>query len=211
MNLPDPLSTLTSLGRVVALDYFINAHLFSQEIKELTQSWRQYNPRKPIRRSGISLTSLDGGDSGIPDLDSIYEYNKTHNTNYTDLNFQQPTAAYKKLTSLHPILNDYSPYLGRSHLIRLDQGGFFPPHRDNYSKYQLCYRLIALCSNCETYQFHFVLEDKVLSLTPWRLYFIDTRLAHSVFSFVDNSIQLVLNVEINNESVNQTLSKLSVK
>ena len=31
----------------------------------------QYNPRKPINRYGLSVTSLDGGCSCIPDLDSL--------------------------------------------------------------------------------------------------------------------------------------------
>ena len=42
----------------------------------------KYNPRKDINRYGLSITSLDGGLSGRPDLDSLYEYNKENNTNY---------------------------------------------------------------------------------------------------------------------------------
>ena len=33
----------------------------------------RYNPRKNVPRYGLSITSLDGGVSGVPDLDSLYE------------------------------------------------------------------------------------------------------------------------------------------
>ena len=51
--------------------------------------WVQYNPRKPIARWGASITSLDGGTSGIPDLDSLKEYNKEHGTDYTEKDASQ--------------------------------------------------------------------------------------------------------------------------
>ena len=54
----------------------------------------KYNPRKPIDRWGLSLTSLDGGMTGIPDLDSLFEYNKEHNTSYVEKDFIVQTAAY---------------------------------------------------------------------------------------------------------------------
>ena len=33
--------------------------------------WKPYNPRKNINRYGLSVTSLDGGYSGIPDLGKL--------------------------------------------------------------------------------------------------------------------------------------------
>ena len=39
-------------------------------------TWIQYNPRKNIDRYGLSITSLDGGLSGRPDLDSLLEHYK---------------------------------------------------------------------------------------------------------------------------------------
>ena len=42
----------------------------------------RYNPRKEIDRWGLSITSLDGGLSGTPDLDSLPNYNKENNTQY---------------------------------------------------------------------------------------------------------------------------------
>ena len=31
----------------------------------------KYNPRKDINRYGLSITSIDGGVTGVPDLDSL--------------------------------------------------------------------------------------------------------------------------------------------
>ena len=51
----------------------------------------RYNPRKNVPRYGLSITSLDGGVSGVPDLDSLYEYNKEHGTTYREYSFTVPT------------------------------------------------------------------------------------------------------------------------
>ena len=51
-------------------------HNVLNTINELNSNfkWVQYNPRKNIDREGLSITSLDGGLSGYPDLDSLYDY-----------------------------------------------------------------------------------------------------------------------------------------
>ena len=67
--------TLARYGDVYAL----SLHTDRDILKELKKyNWVQYNPRKNIPRRGLSITSLDGGLSGIPDLDSVKEYNIKH-------------------------------------------------------------------------------------------------------------------------------------
>ena len=60
----------------------------------------QYNPRKDYPRQGLSITSLDGGLSGRPDLDSVYEYNKENGTEWTERDFKVPTPVYE-LSLIH--------------------------------------------------------------------------------------------------------------
>lgn len=204
------LLPLSSLGPVVELDFKIDESLFQSEVKELNSFWRSYNPRKNIKRYGLSLTSLDGNDSGIPDLDSIKEFNKENGTNYIESDFKVPTKSYHKISALSSALHYFKEDLGRSHLIRLDQGGHFPPHRDAYIE-PSCFRILIPCTNCEKDQFVFLLENKRVELTPWRAYYIDTRLEHSVFSFVDNSVQVVLNVMLSPETVAKALNKVKIK
>ena len=56
-----------------------------------TLNWVPYNPREKIERYGCSITSLDGNDSGIPDLDSVLEYNFENATTYEEKDFRVQT------------------------------------------------------------------------------------------------------------------------
>ena len=80
--------TLTQYGNFIELDVTTNAEQLVSWAD--TFDWVKYNPRKDVNRWGLSITSLDGGLSGVPDLDSLYEYNKEHNTNYTEKDFNKP-------------------------------------------------------------------------------------------------------------------------
>lgn len=57
-------------------------NLESLQLQDFENDWKQYNPRKPIARWGLSLTSLDGGMTGNPDLDSLFEFNRLNGTKY---------------------------------------------------------------------------------------------------------------------------------
>ena len=60
--------SLSGLGRYYALDITVNAYHVNDQLNAHDKDWKQYNPRKPeIARQGLSLTSLDGQVSGIPD------------------------------------------------------------------------------------------------------------------------------------------------
>ena len=120
---------LSSLGDIVPLDFTIDITKVKKELKQFENDWKQYNPRKSIDRQGLSITSLDGGLSGIPDLDSLFLYNQKYNTNITEKEINIKTDVANKVSAIHPILDIFKT-LGRSHFIRLNSGGFFPPHRD---------------------------------------------------------------------------------
>ena len=51
-----------------------NAKKLLKEIKQFKDDWKPYNPKKPNNRFGLSVTSIDGGLSGIPDLTSLRDY-----------------------------------------------------------------------------------------------------------------------------------------
>ena len=57
--------------------------------------WAKYNPRKDVNRWGLSVTSSDGTLNGI-DLDSLYEYNKEHGTDYGEKDFNKATGQWMK-------------------------------------------------------------------------------------------------------------------
>lgn len=201
---------LASLGDIVPLDFRLNINILEKELTQFANDWKTYNPRKPNNRQGLSVTSLDGHLSGLPDLDSLFEYNKLNSTSVTeaDINIKTPVAHAVK--TLQPLLEMFDT-LGRSHFIRLNKGGFFPPHRDGKILGVTCFRILTMCHNCNPGQFVFLYENKKVILEPGRPYFINTRKEHSVFSYVDNSVQLVLNIPLTIDNYNCTIKHLEAK
>lgn len=167
----------------------ININLPEIQIETESQNWKQYNPRKKINRWGRSLTSLDGHNTGIPDLDSLYEYNKLNGTNYRESDFRTLTDEGKKFEFLTESFD-----LGRSHLIKLDAGGYFPYHRDLGPE---VFRLIYCVSGCEPTNLVWIIDDKVVKLQNRRWYYVNTKKVHATFAF-NTCVFAVFNV-INNE------------
>ena len=175
--------------------------------------WTQYNPRKSgINRKGLSVTSLDGGFSGIPDLDSLREYNLENNTNYIEYQFRARTSIVNHIPELNVILDKF-PDHGRCHFLRLDRGGFFPPHRDNGTSSTLpkTFRLIVPICNFDTNQLVWIQDGRILNFVSGRTYFINTTKVHSLFSFVDMSCCFVMNVEASEQSLDTVLKNLAIK
>lgn len=168
----------------------------------------QYNPRKKIARQGLSITSLDGGLSGIPDLDSLKEYNMENNTSYSELDFKIPTPVYN-YDSLKNILDPFKNFIFRTHILKLMPGGFFPPHRDIYFEFD-SFRLIIPLDNINPPGVNFVLEDKILNWKKGTMYFVNTAKTHCLFNASNrNSYWLVVNVKMNVETFHLVSKNLS--
>ena len=182
-------------------EYFetcIALDLPAPDVKLEELPWVRYNPRKNVLRWGVSLTSLDGGTSGVPDLDSLYEYNKENGTKYSEKDFATRTDVYKKYFSFL----DESFDLGRSHILRLGNGGFFPYHRDFDTQ---TFRLIYTISGCEPHNLVWIVNDQIIKLQNRRWYYVNTKMIHSVFSFFGSEF-VVFNV-LNNEKGQRSVVK----
>jgi hypothetical protein len=161
----------------------------------------RYNPRKEIDRWGLSITSLDGGLSGTPDLDSLPNYNKENNTQYYEQHFKTPTPVYD-FPSVKEVLDPIKDYICRTHVLKLNSGGYFPPHRDFTRDIFKTYRLIIPLRNIEPPCFNFVIEDKIQNFKKGVVYFVDTAKMHYLFNASQNpSYMIVVNVIINKETV----------
>jgi hypothetical protein len=183
-----------------------------QEILDAHTGWKQYNPRKLINRQGLSVTSLDGNYSGVPDLDSLLEFNKEHGTTYNESDFNVRTSIVEQIPNLEQILNLLTPDLGRCHFLRLNAGGFFPPHRDNGSSIpSKTFRIIVPLGNTEPKKWCWIYDDKILNLSPGKAYCINTTKEHSVFSFENNCCMLVLNVVASYRNLINITTHLAVK
>ena len=98
-------------GDVIELDLPSWDVIKIQEVLNSHTEWKQYNPRKGVNRYGLSVTSLDGGYSGVPDLDSILEFNKLNNTKYIETDFNVKTDVVSQIPNLDELLNSLSPGL----------------------------------------------------------------------------------------------------
>ena len=66
-------NSLITYGQKFPTNLYMNPQEVMKDLEDFSEEWKPYNPRKKIAREGLSVTSLDGGLSGIPDLDSIRE------------------------------------------------------------------------------------------------------------------------------------------
>lgn len=197
------LTRLHLLGDWIKLKMRVDTSLIMQELASFDSHWKKYNPRKDIKRSGLSVTSFDGQLSGIPDLDSLSEYNKENGTSFNNFTCTVATEVFHKSKELQRILHPFKDHLLRTHFIRLDAGGYFPPHRDcfpedpNSQNEQI--RLLFLIKNCGSDTFKFLYQDHVMPLNNGECYYFNGNKTHSVFSMKDNCIFLVANLRFDNE------------
>jgi hypothetical protein len=171
-----------------------------QKVLDESPHWVQYNPRKPIKRYGLSVTSADGGYSGIPDLDSLREHNMLNGTNYTEKSFRKRTPIVDEL-GLGPFLDIWEPWLGRAHFLKLDAGGYFPPHRDNGISFPPNTIRILIPIRWKNRHAVWIQDGELLTLEEGKAYFVNTTKEHSLFSYQDGTMLLVLNVMTSQETV----------
>ena len=183
------------------------------EIEPFKDVWRPYNVKKPNNRWGLSITSLDGGLSGIPDLDSLYEYNKRNNTNINNQDINKYTEVYNKSSTLQSIIRPWKPWLGRCHFLKLNAGGYFPEHYD-INKLDYSYddiRLIAFVNNNDKYTMKFLYEDKLMEVKEGSLYWFNASKRHSVFSMTDNCIMIVFCLKFDEKLFETILDQYRLK
>lgn len=170
-------SALTRFGNYYPIRLAYEVDNIIHDLEEKFK-WVQYNPRKNIDRHGLSITSLDGGLTGRPDLDSLYEYYKETGIRIDDLAINKKTPVYSYFKDwLIPFEHD----LGRTHVIKLNQGGFFPPHRDHKHANIDSFRLF-LPLNYDSNSVFFMLETYKMEFRNGTMYFIDTAKMHTLFN-----------------------------
>ena len=190
-------NSLLSFGDLIPLKLKCDVKKLFDETEEFV--YLKYNPRKDIERYGLSITSLDGSLNGI-DLDSIKEYNKENNTEYDELSFNKFTKVYHTSSEIQKIVKPFKNHIGRSHILSLQEGGYFPPHRDLpvYVEQQNSLRILVPLKGCNPPDMYFMYEDKPLHFEHGRAYFLNTNKSHNLFSF-KGSDMIVLNIKTNEE------------
>ena len=198
---------LIRFGDVYSLKPRLDFDKFYEGLNLFQDKWVQYNPRKDILRKGLSITSLDGGMSGIPDLDSIKEYSIKNNIKLEESDFNKRTEFYPYVES---ILHPFKKYLGRTHIIKHAPGGQFPPHRDDFRLEIKSCRLFLPIEDCNPPLNYFILDNKILNFVHGQLYFLNTCKEHTVFTTLGHTMFMVVNITINEESVKTILENIAV-
>jgi len=164
-----------------------------EELKPFENDWKKYNPKKPNNRYGLSVTSIDGGLHGIPDLTSLRDWEIQTGELIHNHELNVPTDVYKNCPTLQAILEPWKPWLGRCHFLRMDRGSFFPEHfdinKEDYSYDEV--RFIGFVK-CNEYDFKWIYDDKVIKGNQGTLWYFNGNKRHSVFSFKDGIILLVM-------------------
>ena len=206
------LFRLHTMGDWLELKSF-NSRLVMEGLDQFSNDWKPYNLKKPNNRWGLSITSLDGGLSGIPDLDSLYEYNKRNNVEITNHDIKEYTNVYKAIPELQKIIEPWKPWLGRCHFLKLNSGGFFPEHYD-LNKLDFSYedtRLIAFVNNTDKSTMKFLYEDTVMNVREGTLYWFNASKRHSVFSMSDNCIMIVFCLKFDYELYKTIIEQYKLK
>lgn len=200
-------------GDIIPLRLKIDLDQLDKELKDFENSWVQYNPEKSNNpRQGLSVTSLDGGMSGVPDLFSIYEWSKQTGRKVSEQDFNVPTAAYKACRSIHPLFELFMPQVGRCRFVRFQPGGHFPPHRDGSVQFQIpdYFRILVPLARTGADRFHFVHDGRLVDYEPGRPYLFNALKTHSVVSFEQNALTLALSVALNQETVAKAVENFKI-
>ena len=192
-------NSLANLGETAKLKYSIDLGEVQHQLRQFDDNWCPYNQKKDTHnnRWGLPVTSHTGDVMDNYHLNSFGYMQKYHDVEMKEENFNTPTEVYKKIPGIAKLVDVFSPDIGRVHLLRVDQGGFFPPHRDFHGVAPEYFRLLCVFGKCKPENFVHMLNGKPMYPDPGFLYFVNFQLDHSVFSFSDGLYALILTVKLN--------------
>lgn len=197
---------LLTYGDINQLSINCDPLLLKKEINSFPL--RQYNLFKVNNpRYGLSITSIDGNLNG-DDLESLNELRNIGKA-YEEMSFRTLTEVYHASKQVQKVVDLFKPFLGRTHILNLKKGGFFPPHRDDFgAEDQQSFRILVPLIDCNPPNHYFMYEDKILNLNHGYCYFINTNKVHSLFSFSDECLMMVMNIEACKDSYSIVLNNL---
>lgn len=200
-------------GNQLLLNKSIKSSRLMNDLEQFENDWNQYNQFKPfIQRQGLCVINEDGVLKQGPALNSLLEWNHIYGTSYTETDFNVTTPVYDVSIDLQDALGDILEHCGRTHILRIPPGGYFPPHRDCRGSGNEVFRLLMAIKNTDNPGFRFMLEDKPLHFNQGELYAVNTMLEHTLFNASTNDAYwLVVNAILNEETVDWIERNLAVK
>jgi|TARA_B100000085_G_scaffold189925_1_gene173830 hypothetical protein len=199
-------------GNHIQLRNSIDQKKLLEEIKPFENDWHQYNVFKPeIKRYGLDIINESGELVPGPAVNSLIEWNKRYGTEWGETDFTETTPVYDASEEIQKLINPIKNFAVRTHILKLPQGGFFPPHRDNCWKEQDTFRLIVPLQSPNPRPFRFILEDKTLFWNLGSMYAVNTTLEHCLFNMGNvDSLWLVINALVTEEAVKYVCNNMEI-
>jgi hypothetical protein len=192
-------SSLVHLGNFVKTKWVFDPSSVEQQLAQFEDSWCPYNVKKDTHnnRWGLPVTSHTGDVFDNYHLNSFGYMQKYHDIEMKEENFKTPTQVYHAIPEIKKLVDVFAPDIGRVHFLRIDQGGFFPPHRDFQGISPEYFRLLTVFGRCSPENYVQIVDGNLIYPEAGWTYFVNTQLDHSVFSFSDNLYALILTVKLN--------------
>jgi hypothetical protein len=195
-------NSLCNLGNYVKLNITFQEQEILHGLDQFKENWVPYNQKKDTvnNRWGLPITSYSGDVMDNYHLNSFGYMQKYHSTSLKEEDFTKFTQVYHSIPEFSKMINRFVPDIGRIHLLKINKGGFFPPHRDYAGLAPQYFRLLAVMGNCSDFNYVHILNDQIFRPERNHLYFVNFQLNHSVFSFSDNLYALILTVKLNKKT-----------
>jgi hypothetical protein len=192
-------NSLINLGNFVKTKWHFDPASVEQQLKQFDNNWCPYNAKKDTvnNRWGLPVTSHTGDVMDNYHLNSFGYMQQYHDIEMKEENFTTPTAVYHAIPEVKKLVDVFSPDIGRVHFLRIDKGGFFPPHRDFQGVSPEYFRLLTVFGRCSPENYVQMVDGCPLYPEAGWTYFMNTQLDHSVFSFSNNLYALILTVKLN--------------
>ena len=192
-------NSLTNLGSYAKLNLRIDEMIVAKDLSKFSENWCPYNEKKDVHnnRWGLPVTSHTGDVMDNYHLNSFGYMQKYHDVAMKEENFTTPTDVYHSVPQIKKLVDVFSPDIGRVHILKVNQGGYFPPHRDFAGVAPEYFRLSCVFGSCSDFNYVQTLHDQIFRPERNYLYFVNFQLNHSVFSFSDNLYNLILTVKLN--------------
>ena len=191
-------NSLVNLGDYVKTKWSIDHNQVEKELGNFKDNWCPYNAKKDSfnNRWGLPVTSFSGDVMDSYHLNSFGYMQRYHDVEMKEENFTNPTQVYNQISDVKKIVDIFYPEIGRVHFLRIDKGGFFPPHRDFHSLSPEYFRLLCVFGRCSPENYVQMFDGRPIYPEPGWVYFANFQRDHSVFSFSDNLYCLILTVKL---------------
>ena len=192
-------NSLCNMGDMVKLKLKVDGHSLVQQLEKFEDNWCPYNQNKDTHnnRWGLPVTSHTGDVAENWHLNSFGHMQRYHDVKMKEEDFTTPTEVYKAIPQLASLVDIFAPDLGRVHLLRVDAGGFFPPHRDYPGAGPEYFRLLCTFGKAQPENYAHILDKQLIYPDPEYVHFINFQKEHSVFSYTDGLHSLILTVKLN--------------